>query len=95
MFVHVCVPHLLKVVHFVTCSSHKGSIYGNKIKRKEEDNLKLVIDNVFKKFHPMVDPHTYRVTFTPVARYLDVMVLEIRIQPGDHAMYEDIYHQVS
>lgn len=82
-----------------------GVIYGDKINRKEEDNLRLIIDEIFKKMSPHVPTDTYRVTFTPVRdnsfnrRYNEatkLQVLEIRVAPGDpFALYEDLHHEVS
>ena len=81
----------------------KGTIYGDWVNRKEEDNIKLIIDTVFKRFRPMVEPQNYRVTFTPVCgwRSRDAgdtgrVLLELRIRPGDpFEMYEDCDHEVS
>ena len=62
--------------------------------------MKLVIDDVFKRFRPMVEPQRYRVTCTHVSRRYwtpdtSRTVVEIRVQAGDdHEMYEDIYHKV-
>lgn len=84
-----------------------GVIYGDEISRKEEDNLKLIIDEIFKKMTPHVSTDTYRVTFTPVVggsyrrhnRYKEatkLQVLEIRVAPGDpFSLYEDQNHEVS
>lgn len=84
-----------------------GVIYGDEISRKEEDNLKLIIDEIFKKMTPHVPTDTYRVTFTPVVgtsfRRGDghkeatiLQVLEIRVAPGDpFSLYEDQNHEVS
>ena len=86
-----------------------GVIYGDVITRKEEDNLKLIIDEIFKKMNPHVQTDTYRVTFTPVVgssfgrRYggygvmgaTKLQVLEIRVAPGDpFSLYEDQSHEV-
>lgn len=68
--------------------------------RKEEDNIKLVIDNVFKRFRPIVEPKQYRVTFTTLKERYGTfegrkVVIEIRIQAGDQfEMYEDLNHEV-
>ena len=82
-----------------------GVIYGEEINRKEEDNLRLLIDEIFKKMSPHVPTDTYRVTFTPVRgssfnqRFNEatkLQVLEIRVAPGDpFALYEDLNHEVS
>ena len=40
--------------------SSSGTVYGDRVSRKEEDNLKLEIDRCMKHFHPFVDPSTYR-----------------------------------
>ena len=73
-------------------------MYGAEISRKEEDNLKLIIDEVFKKFRPIVEPQNYRVTFTPLrqgSEWNARVVLEIRVQAGDqYEMYEDYNHEV-
>ena len=83
-----------------------GVIYGENINRKEEDNIRLVIDEIFKKMHPHVPTDGYRVTFTPVLgsayrRYDGVkevtkqQVLEVRVAPGDpFSLYEDQNHEV-
>ena len=78
-----------------------GTVYGEPLPRKQEDNLKLVIDEVFKKFRPMVEPQRYRVTCTHVvARWCsgassDRTVVEVRVQAGDNfEMYEDYNHEV-
>ena len=75
-------------------------MYGDPLPRKEEDNLKLVIDDVFKKFKPMVHPQRYRVSCTPLGggggyRGEPRVVVEIRVQAGDdYEMYEDQNHEV-
>ena len=79
--------------------THTGTIYGDPLPRKEEDNVKLIIDEVFKKFKPMVQPSRYRVTCTHLGgRYAGTdlrVVVEIRIQTGDdYEMYEDYNHEV-
>ena len=62
--------------------------------------MKLVIDDVFKRFRPMVEPQRYRVTCTHLSRHYWTTdtsrnVVEIRVQAGDdHEMYEDIFHEV-
>ena len=73
-----------------------GAIYGCEMSRKEEDNVKLTIDNVFKKFEPMVEPESYRLTFTPVeSRGLNLRIIEIRVNRGDPCeMFEDMFHEV-
>ena len=76
-----------------------GAVYGESLPRKHEDDLKLVIDEVFKKFRPMVEPQRYRVSCTPVRGYYneqqEMKVVEIRIQAGtDFEMYEDYDHEV-
>ncbi len=78
-------------------SCPSGVIYGEKITRKEEDNIRLVIDEVLKRFHPMVKPQNYRVTFTPVEsrRETSRCVVEIRLAPGETGeLYEDMYREV-
>ncbi|CAI8029105.1 Schlafen-like protein 1 [Geodia barretti] len=76
-----------------------GTVYGESLPRWEEDKMKLVIDDVFKRFRPMVEPQRYRVTCTHVSRRYwtpdtSRTVVEIRVQAGDdHEMYEDIYHK--
>ena len=83
-----------------SCTSSSGTVYGDPLDRKAEDNLKLIIDDIFKKFRPMVEPQNYRVTFTPVsgwysAGYKKKVIVELRIQAGDpHEMYEDFNHEV-
>ena len=82
-----------------------GVIYGEEINRKEEDNLRLLIDEIFKKMSPHVPTDTYRVTFTPVRgssfnrqhnEATKLLVLEIRVAPGNpFALYEDLNHEVS
>ena len=84
-----------------------GVIYGDNISRKEEDCIRLVIDETFKKMHPHVPTDSYRVTFTPVltsSRYqrdgrkdtAKPHVLEVRVAPGDpFSLYEDLNHEVS
>ena len=84
-----------------------GVIYGETITRREEDNLRLVIDEIFKKMHPHVPTDKYRVTFTPVLgssfrRWDGVkeatmkLVLQIRVAAGDpFSLYEDFNHEVS
>ena len=72
-------------------------MYGDFISRREEDQLKLTIDDVFKKFRPMVKTSQYRVTFTPVDSCQEAhrVVLEIRVQAGSHGeLYEDMNHEV-
>ena len=77
-----------------------GTVYGEPLPRKQEDIIKLVIDEVFKKFRPMVQPQRYRVTCTPLSdRYrmneCPKLVVEIRVQAGDdYEMYEDYNHEV-
>ena len=39
--------------------STSGTVYGEKISRREEDDLKLKIDRCMKHFHPFVDPSNY------------------------------------
>lgn len=75
-----------------------GTVYGDRIRRKEEDKIKLMIDEVFKRFRPIVKTSQYRVTFTPVdSRHeSDLAVVEIRVQPGSHGeLYENFNHEVS
>ena len=61
--------------------------------------MKLVIDDIFKRFRPMVQPQRTRVTCTHVfRRYCNIQhrtVVEIRVQAGDnYEMYDDHYHEV-
>ena len=84
-----------------------GVIYGDSISRKEEDLIRLLIDETFKKMHPHVATNGYRVTFTPVLKSSHsrcdggkdtrkLHVLEVRIAPGDpFSLYEDLNHEVS
>ncbi len=37
-----------------------GRAYGIKLNRREEDNLRLMIDDFFKRIHPFVSPEKYR-----------------------------------
>lgn len=37
-----------------------GKVYGEIISRKEEDNIRLIIDDTIKRFHPFVSPSNYR-----------------------------------
>ena len=37
-----------------------GSIMGNSLTRKEEDNFKLAVDRIMVGFHPIVKPSMYR-----------------------------------
>lgn len=39
---------------------HLGKIYGEAISRKEEDNLRCIIDEILKRMHPFVSPSRYR-----------------------------------
>lgn len=77
-----------------------GFVYGDTINRKEEDNLRLTIDETFKKFKPMVRPDMYRITFTLVKEREgssrdDLQVVEIRVATGDrHELYQDEFHEV-
>lgn len=78
-----------------------GFVYGDLINRKEEDNLRLMIDEIIKKFKPMVRPDMYRVSFTPVKEIGastpgELRVVEIRVAAGDrYELYQDEMHQVS
>ena len=64
-----------------------GIVCGVKVNRKKEDALKIAIDEVVKRIHPMVKPGMYRMTFTPVVdhrgRETQSFVLEIRVAKGD------------
>ncbi|KAL5493410.1 hypothetical protein EMCRGX_G014587 [Ephydatia muelleri] len=79
--------------------SRTGFVYGDTINRKEEDNLRLTIDETFKKFKPMVRPDMYRITFTLVKEREgssrdDLQVVEIRVATGDrHELYQDEFHE--
>ena len=46
--------------HFSLLSFHLGKIYGEGISRKEEDNLRCIIDEILKRMHPFVSPSRYR-----------------------------------
>ena len=85
-------------MHSVHTCCFAGTVYGSEISRKEEDNLKLIIDDVFKKFRPIVEPQNYRVTFTHLRQWSEWnarVVLEIRVQAGDqYEMHEDYNHEV-
>lgn len=75
--------------------------------RREEDNIRLLIDEIFKKMHPHVPTDGYRVTFTPVLgsayrrrdgvkEVTKLQVLEVRVARGDpFSLYEDCNHEVS
>lgn len=83
-----------------------GVIYGESITRREEDNIKQLLDDIFKRMHPHVQTDGYRVTFTPVLgssyyrgdrikETTKLYVLEIRVAPGDpFSLYEDYNHDV-
>ncbi|XP_019849549.1 PREDICTED: uncharacterized protein LOC109580615 isoform X2 [Amphimedon queenslandica] len=81
------------------CRSN-GRIYGEKINRKEEDNIRLLIDDTMKRFHPFISPSHYRINFITVkSRYntssAPNCVLEIKVEKGDpHELYETEYHEV-
>lgn len=53
----------------VLTNNFAGTIYGESITRMQEDNLKLVIDETLKKFHPLVHPTNYRQVFVPHSFY--------------------------
>lgn len=75
---------------------HNGVIYGDKITRKEQDNLNTIIDEAVKRIFPLVGLGMYRVTFTPVEETeADYQVLTIGVERGDpFKLYEDQNHEV-
>ena len=76
-----------------------GVIYGERITRKEQDNLNLAIDNIVKRIIPTVGLEMYNVSFVPVDGVKDeqdLQVLMIRVQPGEaYQLYEDPQHEVT
>ena len=45
---------VIRLVRFV------GTILGNRLTRKEEDDLKLAVDRIMIAFHPIVKPTMYK-----------------------------------
>lgn len=80
-----------------------GIVYGEKISRKEEDNLKNTIDTAMKRIIPYVGGDKYKVKFIKVSendhrsslQAASHQVLKIKVEPGDpYEMYEDPNHEV-
>lgn len=76
---------------------YNGVIYGDKINRKEQDNLNNIIDDIVKRIIPTVGLDMYRVAFIPVEEtHPNNQVLRISVKPGDpYKLYEDQSHKVS
>ena len=97
--IHTCCSIYIIIIRHLLHCVYVGTVYGDPLPRKQEDNMKLVIDEIFKKFRPMVPPQRYRVTCTHLGgRYHGSdqrVVVEIRVQAGvDFEMYEDYNHEV-
>ena len=73
-----------------------GTIYGERINRKEQDNLKNIIDDTVKRIIPSVRLDMYRLSFIPVdGGPCDRVVLKISVKLGDPVkLYEDAHHNV-
>lgn len=83
--------------------SKVGVIYGNRTSRREEDNLKCMVDEAIRRTIPCVRNDQYLVKFTRVngeqskghAQQYARQVMEIKVAQGDpYELYEDQNHEV-
>ncbi|XP_065897914.1 uncharacterized protein [Dysidea avara] len=77
-----------------------GTILGNRLTRKDEDNFKLAIDKIMIGFHPIVKPTMYKLTVDSVLQTTaswtgELYLILLKVNKGEkYSLYEDGDHDV-